>query len=149
MIEKIRDKKGQALTEFVFIFPILFLLFLIIVQFSIIIEKRLYTEKSVWFAVRGYSLVKYNWYQPGSRYSRSELKNMVKKNFFARDDEVKVGFSEYVGGVKADISCKMPFLYKGLKWQPIWDVFGGIVKGNKIEVKSGGWILKSPMATKL
>ena len=70
-------------------------------------------------------------------------------NFGLNDNKEKIGFSEYVGGVKADISCKMPFLYKGLKWQAIWDVFGGVVSGNRIEVKSTGWILKSPMATKL
>ena len=148
MFKRIEDNKGQALTEFVFVLPILFLLFLIIVQFSVVIERHLNTQKALWLSLRGYSLLKYTVVQPWSRYSRSELKNMVAEHFFTRKDEVDVSFSEYVGGVKATITCKTPFLYNGLSWQPIWDVFGGVVRGGKIEVTSKGWILKSPMATK-
>ena len=144
-----KSKKGQALTEFVFVFPLLFLLFLIILQLGVVSEKRLCAQKSIWLALRGYSLVEHHWYQPTGRYSRKELKNMVKQNFFSKDDEVNVDFTDYVGGVKANVTCKTPFLYKGLNWQPMWDVFKGIVKNNKIELKVDGSILKSPMATKL
>ena len=144
----LKNKKGQSLTEFVLLFPVLFLVFLVAIQFILIIEKRLDVEKAVWSSLTGYAMVEYMVVQPISKYSRSELEKIIKNDCFSPDDDASVSFGEYVGGVSANVVSESPFLYQGMSWKMIWDVFGGMVHNKKIRMSSEGWILKSPMASK-
>jgi len=144
--KKRKNNRGQALVEFAFILPIFFLILLFAIQVPIIIEKQEKTQMSVWMGLRSFSLVKWYAVIPLRRYSRSESEAMVKE-CFTTHDEVDVDFTDWLLGVNIKVSCKTPFLFKDLNWQPLWDVFGGIVKNGKIELESGGWILKSPFSS--
>lgn len=145
---KFNNNRGQSLTEFMLVFPLIFLVFLVAIQFILIIEKRLDVEKAVWPSLRGYAMVEYMALQPISKYSRGELNTIIVDDFFAPEDDSYVSYGEYVGGVSANVVCASPFLYQGMRWGKIWDIFGGMVSGGRIRMSSKGWILKSPMSIK-
>ena len=148
MFKKTKNNKGQALIEFAFVLPVLFLIVLFAIQVPIIIEKQEKTQMSVWMGLRSFSLVKWYAVIPLSRYSRSESEKMVKKGgFFTSHDEVEVDFTDAVVWAKVKVSCKTPFLFKDIGWKPLWNVFKGIVKNGKIKLESEGSIVKSPFSS--
>ena len=127
-----KNSKAQALTEFVFIVPLLFLIFLFIVQFTIMIEKDLNTQKSVWFALRGTTGYGSN--------SDGTVKNWIRHDFFSRDDKVDVEYKKY-GLLKiAEVKCGTPYLFRGINW--ILPAFKGVVRNNRIELKSKGTLVE-------
>lgn len=153
IIKKINNKKGQALTELIFILPILFLIFLFALQMIDILNEQNQAQMSVWLGVRGPSLRKFE--APvffKRKYSESEVKDMIEGSFYLKkhgEASIKYEKSAFYADPTLQrntykIEYEFPFLLKSLKWAPIEQIFNNTwVEGNKVKVKAEGKIAQT------
>lgn len=161
LLRRRKNKKGQALIEFAFILPIIFLIFLVCLQFGILLVKALRTEISLWPALRGASMPTWgkwgSWYWrdicirilffkhcehikvpeglfPRPIYSAAGIRAQIAQDIFGKDDTVSVSYADFTMNGKtftrAKVTCLTPFLFKGLDWEPITEIFSKIGMGN-------------------
>lgn len=152
-MKKIKEKKAQALVEFLLIFPILFLIFLFTFQMIVVLSKQQQAQASVWLGLRSHSL---RTLVPGgvrfkSTYSNAQVETMVRKAVagHSTSDNVSVNIREgsrtvyeniLLKHVQVEIKNSFPYLFKGLSWEPVRKMFYSWLSGDSITVKAKGSI---------
>ncbi|NQT90358.1 MAG: pilus assembly protein [Candidatus Omnitrophica bacterium] len=152
-MKTIKEKKAQALVEFLLVFPILFLIFLFAFQMIVILSKQQQVQASVWLGLRSHSL---RTLSPGGirfkpTYSKAQVETMVRKAVAGNSagDNVSVTIKEgsktvyeniLLKHVQVDINNSFPYLFKGLSWQPVREMFASWLSGDNITVKAKGTI---------
>jgi hypothetical protein len=151
IIKTMKDKKAQALVEFLLVFPILFLIFLFAVQAIIVLSKQQQAQASLWLGLRAHSLrtpvTGGIGFKP--KYSNAEVEHMVRKAVAGTYDNVSVSIREgqktiyeniLLKHVTLEIKNQFPYLFKGLSWRPVREVFSPWLTGDSIVVKAKGTI---------
>jgi len=142
-----RNKKGQALIEFALLLPILLLVMLAVFQIQLMMEGKQKTQMATWYAIRAHS--------DGT--SEDDIKDKIKEVMFNDDDsQFDIDFSHPSSflttaavinvfmipqEVKAEVTYKTPYFFKGMTWVPVAGVFSN-VKSNVIEVSSSNQMLE-------
>jgi len=130
-------RSGQALTEFVFLMPIMFLIIFSIVQIIVIAECHQRTQMSTWFAMRSQT------YDGSHSFvTEEEVREAIDKDMFAKDDEIIVEAGRSLLSYEAEVKCDTPFLFRRVRWAALQSVFSDVESDGKIEVSSKNQMLK-------
>jgi hypothetical protein len=142
MASKPKRQVGQALTEFLFVLPILLLILFSAIQIFGITECQQKAQMATWFAMRSQA------YDSGHRrVSKSAVEDSVQRDMFGSNDRVRVtlkssGLVFFWESVSANVECSTPYLFRRSRWQALQDVFGDVVDDGRITVSSENWMRK-------
>ena len=128
-----RDKNGQAITEFVFILPILFIIFFVIVQFSNIFDYCQKSQMSLWCGLRAATIPKQKSVGVSvlsPRHDTGQIIEWIKSDIFNRKDVVDINIDRgqrpvLLNTVKIKVDTYVPYLYEGVTWKELQEIFNG------------------------
>jgi hypothetical protein len=141
MAAKPKQQAGQALTEFVFVLPMLLFIVFSAIQIFGISECQQTAQMATWFAMRSQA------YDSSHRHvSKSAVQDSVQRDMFGSNDRVRVTLKSsglvFWESVSANVECSTPYLFRRSRWQALRDVFGDVVDGGRITVSSENWMRK-------
>jgi hypothetical protein len=145
MLRKPRQR-AQALTEFLFVMPLVLLVSLSVVQLVIVMDRNQKTQMGTWMAIRsqGYD-------SSHSHVSRSDAQSAIQ-GMFGPGDQVSVDFHTgesivdmaqipnpemFAEEIYATVTCKTPYLFGGISsWPSLSYVFESVESDGSIQVSS-------------
>lgn len=138
----LKSNSGQSFVEFVFILPVLFLIFFVFVQFANILDGCQKSRMAFWCGLRASTIpsqtyVGVSYLQP--QYKTSDIINWIHSDVFSQNDIVDISIDRgstpiILNTVNMNVNTYVPYLYQyTILWTGLQNVFKGqtVIRGGK------------------
>jgi hypothetical protein len=130
------SNSGQALVEFIFLVPIFFIVFFVLVQFANNLDSCQKSKMALWCGMRAPSIPDQSYYGVSvltPLYNVSDVSNWIHTDVFSKNDIVDINIKKGYGPipeitpgtVSVQINGYVPYLFQNSLWTNLTNIFKG------------------------